>query len=160
MSVTSQINVIAPGMKILFAYKGRYQIRDTTTIEYLSSLAKKFGCHTDLVYDQDTFGVTDNVLSVPFLNKMFSKDQAVVDSIIKKDPQMVVFLDGFTQGPWNRDISKAVKEINKDISCVGLFHCDSASLYDEYDYVLIGEPESSFKKFFNDKIFNGDKGGL
>lgn len=145
-------------MKVLFVYKGRYQIRDTTIIEYLSAISKKYGYDTDLVYDQDIFGVTDNVFVVPFLNRIFSNNHRVIKRIIEKEPKILVFLDGFNRSQWNKEISERIKRINSSIIRVCLFYWDSNPVPDVYDYVLIGEPELIFEKFLTEKIFNADKG--
>ena len=95
-------------MKILFVYKGRYHIRDSVTIEFLSAIAKKQGYSTDLVYEQDIFGVTDNIVSIPFLNKIFSDDNKIIKQIFAKMPDIVVFPDGFNRTDWNHKIAKRI----------------------------------------------------
>jgi len=145
-------------MKILFVYKGRYQIRDAITIEYLSAIAKKYGHSTDLVYDQDVFGVTDHIVCNPFLNRIFSDDDRIVRAIIEKRPEIAVFLDGFARGRWNREISEKVKAIKSPITTASLFYWDPGSAAKTYDYVLIGEPELAFEKFIAEEIFKRDRG--
>lgn len=145
-------------MKILFVYKGRYHIRDATIIEYLSAISKKYGYKTDLVYDQDVFGVTDNVISVSLLNRIFSNDDRIVKSIIKKDPQIIVFLDGFNRSQWNKEISERIKKINSAVKTVSIFYWEPGPVPGIYDYVLIGEPELSFERFLTKKILDVSKG--
>lgn len=145
-------------MKILFVYQGRYQIRDAITMEYLSAIAKRYGYDTDLTYDQDVFGVTDNVLSVSSLSRIFSNDERLIKNIVKKNPQAVVFLDGFTRTKFNNQISDKIKKRNQSIISIGLFCCDPNSSAGIYDYILIGEPELSFERFLKENNFNAKKG--
>ena len=131
-------------MKILFAYKGRYHIRDAVTIEYLSAIAKRYGHQTGLVYDQDIFGVTDNVLSLPALNRIFSRTGKAVEKAVSGGSQMVVFLDGFTRRGWNDEVSGGIKKADAAIKTVFLSHIAPRG---SYDYALIGEPEFAFERF-------------
>ena len=145
-------------MKIVFIYKGRYQIRDTVTIEYLSAISKKYGHDTGLVFDQDVFGVTDNVASIPFLNGLLSNSDKVLKGVVKKGPDMAVFLDGFNRGRWNGDMSGKIEGAGKGIIRVGIFYRDPGRAGKGYDYVLVGEPEYAFERFLSEKIFSSDKG--
>jgi radical SAM superfamily enzyme YgiQ (UPF0313 family) len=144
-------------MKILFLYKGRYHVRDAVTIEYLSALAKKYGHETDLVYDQDIFGITDNVISSPLLSRLFSSDNRTLKSIVRKKFRIIVFLDGFHRSRWNRQMAEKIKKINSGARTVAIFpwRADPAAAY---DYILIGESEVSFKGFLAKQIFTGPGG--
>lgn len=157
-SINTEVGRISNGAKILFVYKGRYHVHDAVIIEYLSAISKKYEYETDLVYDQDIFGVSDNVISVPFLNRMFSNNDRIIKRILEKDPRILVFLDGFARGRWNKEISERIKGINRGIITAFLSYRDSDSRPSVYDYVLIGEPELTFEKFLTEKIFNAAKG--
>lgn len=106
-------------MKILLCYKGRYHIRNSVTMEYLSSNCKKYGHNTELIYEQDTFGITDNVFTVPILNNIFFDESKVVKSVLNKKTDMVIFLDGFNREEWNHKIAKRIKEKRDDILMSG-----------------------------------------
>jgi len=142
-------------MKILFAYKGRYQIRDAVTIEYLSAIAKRYGHETGLVWDQDLFGVTDNIFPAPALNRIFSNTKKAVQRIASASPQIVVFLDGFTRRPWNDEMSAGIKKADIAVKTVLLSYIAPRG---SYDHTLIGEPEFAFGKFFEEGIFNSTGG--
>ena len=131
-------------MKILFAYKGRYHVRDAVTIEYLSAIAKRYGHETGLVYDQDIFGVTDNVLSIPPLNRIFSRTEKAVEKAASGGSRIVVFLDGFTRRGWNDEVSGGIKKADAGIKTVLLSYIAPRG---NYDYTLIGEPEFAFERF-------------
>ncbi|MCM8786790.1 MAG: radical SAM protein [Candidatus Omnitrophica bacterium] len=145
-------------MKILFVYKGRYQVRDSITIEYLSSIAKQYNCKTALVYDQDTFGITDNVFYFPLLNRLTSRQEDIAKKIIKENPDFVVFLDGFNRTKWNEAINKKIKQIKNKIRTINILSIKKESINLDYNYTLIGEAEYTFDKFLKDKIFNSKDG--
>lgn len=48
-------------MNILLIYKGRYHVRETMGLAYLSAISKQQGHKVGLFYDSDVFGATDNV---------------------------------------------------------------------------------------------------
>lgn len=134
--------------KITFVYKGRYFVRDSNTLEYLSSIAKNYGYSTDLFYEQDIFGITDNVLYLPYLNKIFCSARQTVKKIIQKKPEFVVFLKNFNNVCWIKEISVLLKQYNPEIKVVVIFPFDVFSDI-KYDYLLIGEPESVFADFLS-----------
>jgi len=137
-------------MNILFIYKGRYFVRDTNTIEYLSSIAKKFNHNTDLVYDQDIFGITDNVLYLPLLNKIFFSVKNILQQIIKKNPDFTVFLLNFNNYFWIKNICEMLKNTDSKFKVILLSPFDWNYYKDiKYDYLLIGEPENVFSEFLS-----------
>jgi hypothetical protein len=145
-------------MKILFVYKGRYHIRDTVTIEYLSSIAHRHGHTTGLVYDQDLFGVTDNVFSQRILNRLFSSDKDVLARIERSGSDAAVFFDGLNRSRWNAGISAAVKRAGMRLSTVCVTPWETDTCGDSYDHILIGEPELSFERFLSGASFSGPGG--
>ena len=145
-------------MKTLFVYKGRYPVRDAVTMEYLSAIAASQGYQTALVYDQDIFGITDNVFSSPFLNRIFSRDNRIIKNIMAKEAPLVVFLDGFNRRKWNKKIARETKRLKNKIITVLLSYVQSSSEEETYDYVLQGEPEFAFQIFLKDRLFNGRRG--
>jgi radical SAM superfamily enzyme YgiQ (UPF0313 family) len=139
-------------MKIVFAYKGRYHVRDTVIIETLSSMAKIKGFQTDIIYDQDLFGVTDNVYSNQYLNYLITNNHRNVKKIIASRPDIVVFLDNFNRRHWNKDIHHRIKKYPFHtllINQLGKFETN------DYDYVLNGEAEQVFQQFIN--VFSDSK---
>jgi radical SAM superfamily enzyme YgiQ (UPF0313 family) len=132
---------------IVFVYKGRYFVRDTETICYLSSISKSYGYNTDLVYDEDVFGVTDNVFSFPILNYVFSLDKVIAERVISLSPFMVVFLLNFNNIGWVKRIGSFLTKSNiKTIVISPLDGLDDKEI-DFASYVLVGEPEKVFDRF-------------
>ena len=145
-------------MNIAFVYKGRYQIRDAVVLEYLSAIAKKYGHATHLVYDQDIFGVTDNVVCIPRLNRLFSKVSRTMHALFRKRPEAVVFLDGFQRAAWNREVAQRVRESKPDLIRVCLSYWDQQDAADTYDHRLIGEPEHVWEGFLKQQALGVEKG--
>jgi hypothetical protein len=132
---------------IVFVYKGRYFVRDTETICYFSSISKSYGYNTDLVYDEDVFGVTDNVFSFPILNYVFSLDKVIAERVISLSPFMVVFLLNFNNIGWVKRIGSFLTKSNiKTIVISPLDGLDDKEI-DFASYVLVGEPEKVFDRF-------------
>ncbi|MFC1576770.1 B12-binding domain-containing radical SAM protein [Candidatus Omnitrophota bacterium] len=143
-------------MRIIFAYKGRYQIRDSVIIEHLSAIAKKYGHDTGLIYDQDVFGVTDNVANVPFLNRILSDEKRFARKAAGMAPDMIVFLEGFARGRWNDAISKIMKELSPSSIRVRLSRREAPSPSGLYDHTVTGEAEFAFECFLADKLYSGN----
>jgi radical SAM superfamily enzyme YgiQ (UPF0313 family) len=138
-------------MRITFVYKGRYQVRDAKTLEYCSAIAKSNQHSSRLVWDQDIFGVTDNVFHVDFLNKIFSKKGKIISQILGKKPDWVVLFDGLCRQNWNIRIADLLKKTDSNIKIILLsYWLNEDSLY-LFDKVLIGDPETTFRKFFEKK---------
>jgi len=133
-------------MKILFIYKGRYHVRETITIEYLSSIAKEKGFKTNLIYDQDLFGITDNVYSKKCLNQLVLNKNRILKNISSYKPDFAVFIDNFNRRKWNNELNNFLKYSN--IKTV-LINQLSELTFCNYDYVLNGEAEQVFQHFIN-----------
>lgn len=145
-------------MKITFIYKGRYFLSDAVAIEYLSAIAKECGHETFLVYDQDLFGISDNVFPSPYTHSIFYKHKKLVNKILAQESDCIIFLDIIgNNSPWIFNLAGSVKTVRKQTKTVLL------SLVKDYpdsgciDHQLIGEPEFTFQKFLNDKNFEGKK---
>jgi hypothetical protein len=145
-------------VKILFVYKGRYHVRDSVTVEYLSAIARRCGHETALVYDQDIFGVTDNVFSSSFFNRALSDDRKTLRRIALHAANIAVFLDGFNRREWNSAISGRVRQGDRGIATVLLSSARRASEVEAYDYLLQGEPELAFERFLKEKTYDASKG--
>jgi len=146
-------------MRIVFAYKGRYHVRDASTVEILSAIAALHQHETLLLYDQDVFGVTDNVFSNTTLNKFLSNDDVTVRHLLAKSPDAVIFLDQCNRRRWNETIASKLKNIRKDTVTVALVPWEGLPVSrTAFDYILIGEPEHTFEKFLSERIYDKDKG--
>jgi hypothetical protein len=144
-------------MRVVFVYKGRYQIRDANIIECLSSMAAAAGHETSLVYDPDLFGVTDNVLSCGFLSRMASRDGLTRRKLLDEKPDAAVFLNGFNRVDWNIGMARFLKHERPQAKSVFLSYWGERQ-QEVYDYALIGEPEFVFGKFLEDRLYGHDSG--
>lgn len=95
----------------VFIYKGRYTVRDTQLLEIMSAAEKARGRDTALVFDQDVFGVTDNVFYAPLLNRAFSNDERTARRIAGLRPDTVVYLDNFNTREWAAGVLARAKRL-------------------------------------------------
>ena len=49
-------------MQVGLVYRGRYHVREALDLETYSAVLQQAGHHVHLFWDENTFGVTDNVL--------------------------------------------------------------------------------------------------
>jgi len=128
--------------KLVFVYKGRYWVRDTRTLETLSAMARAAGHETSLVYDPDLFGTSDNVLSLPRLNRLLFRRDAAARKAAASGADWLVFLENLTNGPW-------IKDFLGDLAAAGykgrtaVFYCQGSEPA-EGSLPLYGEPEKVF----------------
>jgi len=140
--------------KIIFVYKGRYFVRDTETISYLSAIARSAGYRTELVYDEDTFGTTDNVFYQPLLNKVFSSSEKLAMRIADGKPSMAVFLVNFNNKSWVEEISRHIKSFYPEVKIIAV--SPLGDKVDGVDAVILGEAEKSFADFLGVAGRRGD----
>lgn len=139
-------------MKITFFYKGRYFLMDAVIVEYLSAIAKELGHETSLLYDQDLFGISDNVLPSSLCSSIVNKDTKFIRKILKSDTDCMVFIDPIgNDNKWISDFIKRIKTEKNHLKIAVLSYLKDYPDLDEIDHLLIGEPEFVFKKFLNDK---------
>ncbi len=131
--------------KIIFVYKGRYFVRDTETISYLSAIAKSAGYKTELVYDPDIFGITDNVLFMPFLNKVFSSSERIMKQIKNSGSELVVFLENFTNKDWIKEILELMDNQTSEIKTVVI--SPLGENFEKADVVLSGKPQKVWVEY-------------
>ena len=141
-------------MKITFVYKGIYYLIDAINIEYLSAIAKNYQYETSLIYDQDLFGVSDNVLSSPRLYKWFYDHKKFTKRIIQENADLIVFFDMVNSNTeWLRETIRELKLLDQNQKTVLLSHINKPSLSDSFDYTLIGEPEFTFEAFLKNEYY-------
>ena len=78
-------------MHITFVYHGRYHVREALDLETLAEVIRQGGHEVDLVYDADTFGVTDNVFQAPWLARRLSSPGKVAGRVAQRRPGVVIF---------------------------------------------------------------------
>ncbi|MFA5261140.1 MAG: hypothetical protein WC450_07940 [Candidatus Omnitrophota bacterium] len=142
-------------MKIVFLYKGRYFLQDAVVTETLSAIAKRHGHETVLVYDQDSFGLSDNIISSPRLHRLFSRSKNLAKKILKVKPDLIIFYDAIhLHENWMRALRKEIKSLANSVKTVYLSYIDIPAPGD-YDFILIGEPELTFDMFLRERHYAG-----
>jgi len=131
--------------KILFIYKGRYQVRESATLEWLSAIAQRQRYETVLAYDPDVFGVTDNVLHIPLANWLLDSRERVVKRAFSEAYTYIVFLDSYHQREWNASVAAELKGSLPAKTVLLAYTADQET--SAYDHVVTGEPEHVFDHF-------------
>ena len=129
--------------ELVFLYKGRYWVREARTLETLSAMAREAGHGAALVYDRDLFGVSDNVLSLPWLNRLLFSPEAAAKKAAAAGASWIVLLESLNNGQWIADSLAALAAAGYRggtavLACSGSFGA-SVNLY--------GEPERVFPDF-------------
>ncbi len=132
-------------MNVVLVYRGRYHVREALDLETLASVLREAGHEVHLVYDPDTFGVTDNVLQIPFLARWLADDRDTLDRILDARPDVVILSVLSSTYAWCRQMAKAVQEHS---SAPVVFTGLHPSLVPEHvmrepavDYTIAGETE-------------------
>jgi radical SAM superfamily enzyme YgiQ (UPF0313 family) len=97
-------------MKIVLVYRGRYHVREALDLETLAPIFRRAGHQVQLLYDPDTFGVTDNVLQIPALARLLCNDQRTRDRIVTGQPDVILFSVLTTTYQWCRETAAAVRQ--------------------------------------------------
>ena len=133
-------------MRITLVYRGRYWVRQALDLETLASVIRAAGHRVQLVYDPDTFGVSDNVLQIPRLAGLLSSSRSVLRRIAASRPDVLLFSVLPGSYAWSRTIARGCKdETDVPVVFMGLH----PSLVPErimrdgcVDYVIQGETEN------------------
>ena len=133
-------------MNVVLVYRGRYHVREALDLETLSAVLRRSGHQTRLVYDPDTFGVTDNVFQLPALSRWLDRRQQTLARILEQRPDAVVFSVLSTSYAWCREIAAGVKQRSTaPVIFLGLHPSlvPQRILRDScVDYAVAGEPEN------------------
>ena len=133
-------------MNVLLVYRGRYHIREALDLETLAVVLREGGHEVSLVYDPDTFGVTDNVLQAPALAKLLTDDGKTASRIAESDPDAVIFSVLPGTYAWSREIAGAMKRrASAPVVFIGLHPSlvPQRVIRDEcVDYAVSGEVEN------------------
>lgn len=133
-------------MHVLFVYRGRYHVREALDLETLAAVLRRAGHRVGLVYEPDTFGVTDNVFQFSSLARLFADEKKTIAQIVESRPDAVVFSVLSSTYAWCRRIAAAVKQ---QTSAPTVFLGLHPSLVPErvmrdscVDYTIVGEAEN------------------
>ncbi|HOY08521.1 MAG TPA: hypothetical protein PLB05_00405 [Candidatus Omnitrophota bacterium] len=138
-------------MKITFFYKGRYFLQDAVVTETLSAIAKRYGHATALVYDQDIFGLSDNIISSPALHWSFANPKNFVKKVMETDPDLLVFYDAIhLNRNWIRALLAGITQAGGCAKAVYL-SCVETPDSEDFNFTLIGEPELTFDLFLRER---------
>lgn len=128
-------------MKITFVHLGREHLG----IEYLSAVLKMAGHEISLVHDPGLFGAADNVLYIPFLERIFTQRQKMLEKIQRLDPDLIAFSVYTSTYQWSCDMAKLIKNyMNKKIVFGGIHATlvpERVIKNDFVDFVIVGEGE-------------------
>jgi radical SAM superfamily enzyme YgiQ (UPF0313 family) len=130
-------------MRVTFVHLGR----ENLGIEYLSSVLKKEGHAVSLAYDTGLFGLSDNVLYIPSLERVFDRRERVLAGIAGSRPDLVGFSAYTGTYAWALGIAREVKARMDLPTVFGGIHPtlvpDEVIRRPEVDYVVVGEAEEA-----------------
>ncbi|OGR66644.1 MAG: hypothetical protein A2X31_04810 [Elusimicrobia bacterium GWB2_63_22] len=129
--------------ELVFLYKGRYWVREARTLETLSAMARAAGHGTALVYDRDLFGVSDNVVSLPWLNRLLFGPAGAAQKAAAAGAAWVVLLENLNNKQWIADSLAALAATGHKGGTAVLACSGSAGA----SVNLYGEPELVFADF-------------
>lgn len=151
-------------MNVVLVYRGRYHIREALDLEVLANVLRGAGHNVRLVYDPDTFGVTDNVLQIGALARLLSSDRRTVARIIDSCPDVVLFSVLSSTYAWCRSIAERVKQ---QIEVPVVFFGLHPSLVPErvmrdacVDFTIAGEAEGVVNPLLEAIAGRGDVGAV
>jgi radical SAM superfamily enzyme YgiQ (UPF0313 family) len=132
-------------MNVVLVYRGRYHVREALDLETLASVLRDGGHHVRLVYDPDTFGVTDNVFQAKLLANWLSSDEQTVARILAAEPDVIVCSVLSSTYAWCRAMAETIKQ---QTSTPIVFSGPHPTLVPEHvmrdpvvDYAIAGEIE-------------------
>ena len=142
-------------MRVVFLYMGA----ENLGVQYLSSVLKKNGHETFMVFDPALFN-DKYWLTVNSLSKFFDQKKEVIDKVVSLNPDLVAFSVFTDCYKWASFIAKGVKQKLPNVPTIfGGIHPTSVPeeviMEDFVDYVGIGEGEDSLLEFVN-KLGKGE----
>lgn len=132
--------------KLLFIYKGRYQVRDPGVIETLSAMARRAGHEAGLLYDRDLFGASDNVLSLPRLNRLLFPAGRFAGRAARSGAAWAVLLANPGNRAWIESFLLSLRGAGFG-GRIAVLCGAGAGFRPGCDAALYGEPESVFGAF-------------
>jgi len=134
-------------MHVGLVYRGRYHVREALDLETYAAILKGAGHHVSLFWDENTFGVTDNVLQIPRMAARLSDPDRLIAGMAEARPDVLAFSVLPATYGWARDMARRVKDrVGAPILFMG-FHPSMAPERcmqdDVVDYVIEGEVEGT-----------------
>ena len=133
-------------MHAVLVYRGRYHVREALDFETLAPVLREGGREVTLVYDADTFGVTDNVLQIGWLARRLADQERIVGRIVGAKPDAVLFNVLSSTYEWCREAAALVKQRTGAATIFLGFHPSMAAehvmRHECVDYVIQGETEN------------------
>ncbi len=128
-------------MRISFIHLGR----ENLGIEYLSAVLKKAGHETSLSLDPGLFGLNDNVLYIPFLERLFEQRERILEEVGRFEPQLIAFSVYTTTYQWACQLASLLKQRMEVPIAFGGMHATLVPeevIKNEFvDFVVVGEGE-------------------
>ena len=136
-------------MRVVFLYMGA----ENLGVQYLSSVLKKHGHETFMVFDPALFN-DKYWLTVNSLSKFFDQKKDVIDKVVNLNPDLIAFSVFTDCYKWASYIAKGVKQKIPNVATIfGGIHPTSVPeeviMEDFVDYVGIGGGEDSLLEFVN-----------
>jgi Radical SAM superfamily len=132
-------------MRVALVYRGRYHVRQALDLETLAPVIRSGGHTAELVYDSNVFGVTDNVLQIPWLARRLSSPKKSARRLLSRKPDVAIFMVLPNTYGWARETAELLK---KDSSIPTIFIGLHPTLAPErvmkdafVDFVVQGETE-------------------
>jgi len=134
-------------MQVGLVYRGRYHVREALDLETYSAVLQRAGHRVHLFWDENTFGVTDNVLQIPWLARRLSNPQRLCGEIAAAEPDVLVFSVLPSTYRWAREVARGLKaHLSIPVVFMG-FHpsmVPERCMRDAFvDYAIEGEVESA-----------------
>ncbi len=134
-------------MRITLVYHGRYWVRQALELETLAALMRTRGHEVALVYESDTFGLTDNVVQMAPLAKLLSSTDRIVQRILASHADLVLMSVLPGAYGWAREVAGQLKaRSSAPIAFAGLHPSlvPERVMADAFvDYVIQGELENA-----------------
>jgi len=151
-------------MNVVLVYRGRYHVREALDLETLAAVLRAGGHCVELVYDPDTFGVTDNVFQFRALAGLLANDKRTLARIVQAQPDAVVFSVLSSTYAWCCEMAAAVKrEISAPIVFLGLHPSlapERVMRDSSVDYTIAGEAEGVILPLLAEIASGGDVSGV
>jgi len=140
-------------MRIGIVYRGRYHVREALDLETCSAVLSRAGHRARLFWDENVFGVTDNVLQIPRLNRWITDPAETAGEVAEAGLEAVLFSVLPSTFAWSRQVAALLKMRTSAPVVFAGFHPTMAPercLRDtSVDYVIQGEVEAALPELLD-----------